>query len=69
MILTAHLMKPLMNSQEQREQKKKRQRGISKMAMFVFLFVAIGAPVVWGAMYTIETLHHRKKSGWYEGRI
>lgn len=39
------------------------------MAMFVFLFVAIGAPVVWGAMYTIETLHNRKKSGWYEGRI
>lgn len=39
------------------------------MAMFLFLFVAIGAPVVWGAMYVIETLHHRKKSGWYQGTI
>ena len=69
MILTAHLMKPLMNSQEQKEQTKKRQRGINKMAMFAFLFTTIGALVVCGAVYTIGVLNNRKKSGWYEGRI
>lgn len=39
------------------------------MAMFLFLFVLIGAPVVCGAVYTVETLNNRKKSGWYQGKI
>lgn len=67
--MTALLMKQLMNSQEQRKQKKKKQRGISKMAMFAFLFTIIGALVVCGAVYTIGVLNNRKKSGWYKGRI
>lgn len=69
MILTAHLMKPLMNSQEQKEQKKKKAKGINKMAMFAFLFTTIGALAVCGAIYTVSTLINRKQSGWYEGRI
>lgn len=39
------------------------------MAMFLFLLVSIGALVVCGAVYTVETLINRKKSGWYQGKI
>ena len=39
------------------------------MAMFAFLFTAIGALAVCGAVYTVSTLINRKKSGWHEGRI
>lgn len=34
------------------------------MAMFLFLFVSIGALVVCGAVAMVETLINRKKSGW-----
>lgn len=39
------------------------------MAVFLFLFVSIGALVVCGAVYTVETLTNRKKSGWNFGKI
>lgn len=39
------------------------------MAMFLFLFVSIGALVVCGAVAMAETLINRKKSGWYQGNI
>ena len=39
------------------------------MAMFLFLFVSIGALVVCGAVAMVETLINCKKSGWYQGSI
>lgn len=39
------------------------------MAMFLFLFVSIGALVVCGAVAMAETLINRNKSGWHQGNI